>query len=397
MFKFGDIIVAIAVIAIVLLIIIPIPTFLMDLLLTINISLSLIILIIAMYIKEPLQFSIFPSLLLITTLFRLSLNISSTRLILGNADAGNVIEAFGNFVIGSNSIVGIIIYLIIVVIQFMVITKGAERVAEVSARFTLDAMPGKQMAIDADLNSGLISEGEAKDRRKKVQREADFYGAMDGASKFVKGDAIAGIIITIINISAGFAIGILQKGMEMTEAAAIYTNLTVGDGLVSQIPALLISTATGIIVTRAASESNLGNEMIKQLFSQPRALYIASGVLIILAFTGLPPLPNIILSGLLSFMAYTLQKTIKEAEMEQEIRDQGNEADEIRKPENVMSLLQVDPIELEFGYGILPLVDANQGGDLLDRLVMIRRQCALDLGICNKNKGYRRSKWRNNV
>ncbi len=381
MFKFGDIIVAIAVIAIVLLIIVPIPTFLMDLLLTINISLSLIILIIAMYIKEPLQFSIFPSLLLITTLFRLSLNISSTRLILGSADAGNVIEAFGNFVIGSNSIVGIIIYLIIVVIQFMVITKGAERVAEVSARFTLDAMPGKQMAIDADLNSGLISEGEAKDRRKKVQREADFYGAMDGASKFVKGDAIAGIIITIINISAGFAIGMLQKGMEMTEAAAIYTNLTVGDGLVSQIPALLISTATGIIVTRAASESNLGNEMIKQLFSQPRALYIASGVLVLLAFTGLPPLPNIMLSGLLSFMAYTLQKTIKEAELEQEIKDQGNEADEIRKPENVMSLLQVDPIELEFGYGILPLVDANQGGDLLDRLVMIRRQCALDLGI----------------
>ena len=381
MFKFGDIIVAIAVIAIVLLIIIPIPTFLMDLLLTINISLSLIILIIAMYINEPLQFSIFPSLLLIATLFRLSLNISSTRLILGNADAGNVIEAFGNFVIGSNSIVGIIIFLIIVVIQFMVITKGAERVAEVAARFTLDAMPGKQMAIDADLNSGLISEGEAKDRRKKVQKEADFYGAMDGASKFVKGDAIAGIIITIINITAGFAIGMLQKGMEMSKAASIYTNLTVGDGLVSQIPALLISTATGIIVTRAASESNLGTDMIKQLFSQPKALYIASGVLILLAFTGLPPLPNIILSVLLSFMGYTLQKTIKEAEMDQEAKAQDHEVDEIRKPENVMSLLQVDPIELEFGYGILPLVDANQGGDLLDRLVMIRRQCALDLGI----------------
>ena len=381
MFKFGDIIVAIAVIAIVLLIIIPIPTFLMDLLLTINISLSLIILIIAMYINEPLQFSIFPSLLLIATLFRLSLNISSTRLILGNADAGNVIEAFGNFVIGSNSIVGIIIFLIIVVIQFMVITKGAERVAEVAARFTLDAMPGKQMAIDADLNSGLISEGEAKDRRKKIQREADFYGAMDGASKFVKGDAIASIIITIINITAGFAIGMLQKGMEMSEAASIYTNLTVGDGLVSQIPALLISTATGIIVTRAASESNLGTDMIKQLFSQPKALYIASGVLGLLAFTGLPPLPNIILSGLLSFMGYTLQKTIKEAELDQEAKAQDHEVDEIRKPENVMSLLQVDPIELEFGYGILPLVDANQGGDLLDRLVMIRRQCALDLGI----------------
>ncbi|MDD2480765.1 MAG: flagellar biosynthesis protein FlhA [Lutispora sp.] len=380
-FKFGDIIVAIAVIAIVLLIIIPIPTFLMDLLLTINISLSLIILIIAMYINEPLQFSIFPSLLLIATLFRLSLNISSTRLILGNADAGNVIEAFGNFVIGSNSIVGIIIFLIIVVIQFMVITKGAERVAEVAARFTLDAMPGKQMAIDADLNSGLISEGEAKDRRKKIQREADFYGAMDGASKFVKGDAIASIIITIINITAGFAIGMLQKGMEMSEAASIYTNLTVGDGLVSQIPALLISTATGIIVTRAASESNLGTDMIKQLFSQPKALYIASGVLGLLAFTGLPPLPNIILSGLLSFMGYTLQKTIKEAELDQEAKAQDHEVDEIRKPENVMSLLQVDPIELEFGYGILPLVDANQGGDLLDRLVMIRRQCALDLGI----------------
>jgi len=379
--KFGDIIAAIAVIAIVLLIIIPIPTLLMDLLLTINISLSLIILIISMYVKEPLQFSIFPSLLLITTLFRLSLNISSTRLILSNADAGRVIEAFGSFVIGRNVIVGILIYLIIMVIQFIVITKGAERVAEVSARFTLDAMPGKQMAIDADLNSGLISEAEAKERRKKIQREADFYGAMDGASKFVKGDAIAGIIITIINITAGFIIGVLQKGMDIAESASIYTNLTVGDGLVSQIPALLISTATGIIVTRAASESNMGYDMTKQLFSQPRALYIASGVLFILAFTGLPALPNIMLSGLLLFMAYNLDKTMKEAEKQEEAKYQDNDADEFRKPENVMSLLQVDPIELEFGYGILPLVDANQGGDLLDRLVMIRRQCALDLGI----------------
>ena len=381
MLKFGDIIAAIAVIAIVLLIIIPIPTLLMDLLLTINISLSLIILIISMYVKEPLQFSIFPSLLLITTLFRLSLNISSTRLILSNADAGRVIEAFGSFVIGRNVIVGILIYLIIMVIQFIVITKGAERVAEVSARFTLDAMPGKQMAIDADLNSGLISEAEAKERRKKIQREADFYGAMDGASKFVKGDAIAGIIITIINITAGFIIGVLQKGMDIAESASIYTNLTVGDGLVSQIPALLISTATGIIVTRAASESNMGYDMTKQLFSQPRALYIASGVLFILAFTGLPALPNIMLSGLLLFMAYNLDKTMKEAEKQEEAKYQDNDADEFRKPENVMSLLQVDPIELEFGYGILPLVDANQGGDLLDRLVMIRRQCALDLGI----------------
>ena len=264
-----------------------------------------------MYVKETLEFSNFPTLLLITTLFRLALNISSTRLILSNADAGSVIEAFGNFVIGNNIIVGILIYLIIVIIQFMVITKGAERVAEVAARFTLDAMPGKQMAIDADLNSGLISESEAKERRKKIQKEADFYGAMDGASKFVKGDAIAGIIITIINITAGFIIGVLQKGMDVAESASVYTNLTVGDGLVSQIPALLISTATGIIVTRAATESDLGTDMTKQLFSQPRALYLASGVLFLLAFTGLPAFPNIILSGLFSFMAYNLNKTIK--------------------------------------------------------------------------------------
>ncbi|HHY77115.1 MAG TPA: flagellar biosynthesis protein FlhA [Clostridiales bacterium] len=381
MFKFGDIVVAIAVIAIVLLIIIPIPTFLMDMLLTFNISLSLVILIGTMYIKEALEFSIFPTLLLITTLFRLALNISSTRLILSNADAGNVIEVFGNFVIGNNVIVGVLIYLIIVIIQFLVITKGAERVAEVAARFTLDAMPGKQMAIDADLNSGLISENEAKERRKKIQREADFYGAMDGASKFVKGDAIAGIIITIINITAGFIIGVLQKGMGIAEAASVYTNLTIGDGLVSQIPALLISTATGIIVTRAANESDLGSDVSKQIFSQPRALYLASGALFLLAFTGLPVLPNVFLSGLFSFMAYNLDKAFKEAKIKEEASREYNEADEMRKPENVMSLLQVDPIELEFGYGILPLVDANQGGDLLDRLVMIRRQCALDLGI----------------
>ena len=306
MFKFGDIVVAIAVIAIIMLIIIPVPTLLMDILLTLNISLSLVILLISMYTTEPLQFSIFPSLLLITTLFRLSLNVSTTRLILGNANAGKVIEAFGNFVIGNNSIVGIIIFLIIVVIQFMVITKGSERVAEVSARFTLDAMPGKQMAIDADLNSGLISEGEAKERRKKIQREADFYGAMDGASKFVKGDAIASIIITVINITAGFAIGVLQKGMDISQAASVYTNLTVGDGLVGQIPALLISTATGIIVTRAASDSNLGMDIINQLLSQPKSLYICGGVLILLAFTGLPFWPNIIMSGLMVFMGYNL-------------------------------------------------------------------------------------------
>lgn len=381
MFKFGDIIVALAVIGIVLLIIIPLPPFLLDILLTINISLSLVILLISMYTKEALEFSVFPSLLLVTTLFRLSLNISTTRLILGSGDGGKVVEAFGSFVTGNNPIVGVIIFIIIVVIQFMVITKGAERVAEVTARFTLDAMPGKQMAIDADLNSGLVSEADAKERRRKIQREADFYGAMDGASKFVKGDAIAGIIITIINISAGFVIGIMQLGFTMQEAASRFTILTIGDGLVSQVPALLISTAMAIIVTRAASDSNLGTDLINQLFAQPRVLYLASGVLFVLAFTGLPPVPNILLACFLSFIGYSLQKTIKEARIEEEVKAQDIEVEEIRKPENVMTLLQVDPIELEFGYGIIPLADINQGGDLLDRVVMIRRQCALELGM----------------
>lgn len=378
--RYGDII-AIAIVAVIMLIVIPVPTFLVDMLLTLNISLSLVIFLLSMYIKEPLQFSIFPTMLLITTLFRLSLNFSTTRLILGKGYAGEVIDAFGNFVTGSNPIVGFIMFLILVIVQFMVITKGAERVAEVSARFTLDAMPGKQMAIDADLNSGLINELEAKDRRKKIQREADFYGAMDGASKFVKGDAIAGIIITLINISAGFAIGMLQMDMGFSEALSKFTLLTIGDGLVSQIPALLISIAAGMVVTRAASNSDLGTDIISQLLSEPRILFFASGALIILAFTGLPPVPNIILSFLLAFMGYTLQRTIRDVQNEEKIKAEDVEVEEIRKPENVMTLLQVDPIELEFGYGIIPLADVNQGGDLLDRVVMIRRQCALDLGL----------------
>lgn len=378
--RYGDII-AIAIVAVIMLIVIPVPTFLVDVLLTLNISLSLVIFLLSMYIKEPLQFSIFPTMLLITTLFRLSLNFSTTRLILGKGYAGEVIDAFGNFVTGSNPIVGFIMFLILVIVQFMVITKGAERVAEVSARFTLDAMPGKQMAIDADLNSGLISEIDAKERRKKIQREADFYGAMDGASKFVKGDAIAGIIITVINISAGFAIGMLQMDMGFTEALSKFTLLTIGDGLVSQIPALLISIAAGMVVTRAASNSDLGTDIISQLLSEPKILYFASGALLILAFTGLPPVPNIILSFLMALMAFTLQRTIKNVKKEEESKAQDIEVEEIRKPENVMTLLQVDPIELEFGYGIIPLADVNQGGDLLDRVVMIRRQCALDLGL----------------
>lgn len=378
--KFSDFL-PIGIVGIILMIIIPLPSGMLDVMLTLNIALSVVIFLITMYIKEPLEFSVFPSMLLITTLFRTSLNFSSTRLILGKGDAGKVVDTFGNFVTGGNMAVGIVMFLILVVVQFMVITKGSERVAEVGARFTLDAMPGKQMAIDADLNSGLINDQQAKERRKKVQREADFYGAMDGASKFVKGDAIAGIIITIINISAGFLIGMLQMKLSAGEAASKFMILTIGDGLVNQVPALFISVASGMIVTRAASESNLGTDIGKQLFSQPKALYFTSVVLIILSFIGLPPVPNIILAIVFAFVAYTIQKNLKESEHEDEIKAQDIEVEEIRKPENVMTLLQVDPIELEFGYGIIPLADANQGGDLLDRVVMIRRQCALDLGM----------------
>ncbi|MEA4849756.1 MAG: flagellar biosynthesis protein FlhA [Clostridiaceae bacterium] len=378
--RYGDII-AISIVAVIMLIVIPVPTLLVDILLTFNISLSLVIFLLSMYIKEPLQFSIFPTMLLITTLFRLTLNFSTTRLILGKGYAGEVVNAFGNFVTGSNPIVGFIMFLILVIVQYLVITKGAERVSEVSARFTLDAMPGKQMAIDADLNSGLINELEAKERRKKIQREADFYGAMDGASKFVKGDAIAGIIITVINIIGGFAIGMLQLDLGFTEALSKFTILTIGDGLVTQIPALLISVAAGMVVTRAASNSDLGTDIIAQILSEPKVLYIASAALFILAFTGLPPVPNIILAVFLAFMGYSLHQTIRTAQKEEEIKAQDVEVEEIRKPENVMTLLQVDPIELEFGYGIIPLADVNQGGDLLDRVVMIRRQCALDLGL----------------
>ncbi|SKC74291.1 flagellar biosynthesis protein FlhA [Maledivibacter halophilus] len=379
--KFGDIVVALAIIAIVIIIIIPVPLMVLDLLLSINISLALLILLISIYNKEPLQFSIFPSLLLITTLFRLSLNISTTRNILLKANAGNVIEAFGNFVIGGNAIVGFIVFIIIIVIQFLVITKGSERVSEVAARFTLDAMPGKQMAIDADLNSGLITENEARERRMRIQKEADFYGAMDGASKFVKGDAIAGIVITIINIAAGLIIGYLIHGMELGEAIQKYTLLTVGDGLVSQIPALLISTGTGIVVTRAASDTDLGTDLIKQLFRQPKIMFIIAGVLFFLGITPLPNTPYFMLSATFIYLGYILRSEIIKSEGKGEEEEEEAEVEEIRKPENIIPLLQVDPIELEFGYGIIPLADPNQGGDLFDRLVMIRRQIALELGM----------------
>jgi flagellar biosynthesis protein FlhA len=382
--RFSDIGVAALVIVIIMLIIIPIPLNFLDFFLALNISLALTILVLSMFVKETLEFSVFPSILLITTMFRLALNISTTRYILSTGEAGDVIAAFGNFVIGGNAIVGFIIFVIIVIIQFLVITKGSERVSEVAARFTLDAMPGKQMAIDADLNSGLINENDAKMRRKKIQREADFYGAMDGASKFVKGDAIAGILITVINILAGFLLGSFTMGLTLPESIEKFTLLTVGDGLVSQLPALMISVATGIIVTRSASEESLGTDVVNQLFARSIVMYIVGGVLILLgAGTPLPSIPFLLVGAMALILGYRSmqgdRKVSFEAEAEEKVEDTSRE--DMRRPENIIPLLQVDPIELEFGYGIIPLADPNQGGDLFDRLVMIRRQIALELGL----------------
>ena len=313
--RFSDIIVAIMVVTIILLMIVPVPLGILDFFLALNISLSLIILVLSMFVREPLEFSVFPSILLVTTLFRLALNIRTTMSILSTGTAGDVIDAFGSFVIGGNAVVGFIIFLIIVLIQFLVITKGSERVSEVAARFTLDAMPGKQMAIDADLNSGLITETDAKTRRKKIQREADFYGAMDGASKFVKGDAIAGIIITVINILAGFILGAMTMELTLLESLQRFTLLTVGDGLVSQIPALMISVATGIIVTRAASENNLGTDVIAQLFAQSKVLFLVGGfVLLIGVFTPLPDFPFLVIGAAVLFAGY-LAMTKKQKEI----------------------------------------------------------------------------------
>lgn len=380
--KYSDIIVTIAIITIVVMMIIPLPPFILDLLLTLNITVGLVILMIAIYNVETLEFSVFPSLLLVTTLFRLALNVSGTRLILLEGYAGEVIRSFGEFVIGGNPVVGFIIFIILIIIQFMVITKGSERVSEVAARFTLDAMPGKQMSIDADLNSGLIDEQQAKDRRLKIQREADFYGAMDGASKFVKGDAIAAIMIIVINIVGGFVIGMLQKNMSALDALQNYTLLTVGEGLVNQIPALLISTSTGIVVTRAASDSDLGHDITAQLLKNPRIYYIASAVLVTFSLIpGLPGIPFFSMGIIAGLIAYTLSKTMETAVEEELNRQEEQEEEEIKKPENVVGLLQVDPMELEIGYSLIPMVDASQGGDLLDRIVMIRRQCALELGL----------------
>jgi flagellar biosynthesis protein FlhA len=383
--KQSDMVLAVMMVAVVLMLIIPIPAGLLDVLLVVNITGSLLMLLITLYVMEPVEFNTFPSLLLILTLFRLALNVSTTRLILSEGDAGHVVEAFGNFVVQGNYVVGVIIFLILIVIQFMVITNGAGRISEVAARFTLDAMPGKQMAIDADLNAGLINEEDAKARRKKVQRESDFYGTMDGASKFVKGDAVAGLIITAINIIAGILIGVFQRGIEISQALTTYTLLTIGDGLVTQIPALLISTGTGIMVSRAASDDNLGSAISKQVVSNPKPLMIASAMLVGLSvIPGLPTLPFMVVGAGVGALAFVLQRTQKEAASRAEAAAQtaaGTPDATPKGPENVMSLLKVDPMELEIGYRLIPLVDASQGGDLLERVTMIRRQTALKLGL----------------
>lgn len=382
--------VSLFVILIVLLLLIPLNPFVLDMLFIINISLSFIILLITMNIKESLEFSIFPSLLLITTLFRLGLNISSTRLILTQEGAaGEVIAAFGNFVLQGNVVVGTIIFIIIVLVQFIVISKGAERVAEVAARFTLDAMPGKQMAIDADLNSGLITEQEAKTRRYKIQKEADFYGAMDGATKIVKGDAIMSIVITVINFVAGVVIGLVQSGMSFGDVLQVYSIATIGDGLVSQIPALLISTATGMIVTRAVSDGSLNTDVATQFLAQPQAILMGGGIVGMIAVVpGTPTIPLVLTSAMLLSLGYTVQKNMKTSiageiqDLEpQQMQEMPSEEDYYKDVNNIYALLNVEPIEMEFGYSLIPLVDDVGGGKLINRIVIFRRQYAQDMGF----------------
>ena len=361
--------------------IIPIPSQLLDVLLACNMAVAFSIMFGCMFAKEVLELSFFPTILLFTTIFRIALNVSSTRLILTTGDPGNVVATFGGYVGGGDLIVGAIIFIILILIQFMVINKGSERVAEVTARFTLDAMPGKQMAIDADLNTGAIDDAEAKRRRDKIQEESSFFGSMDGAVKYVKGDATAGLLITAVNIIGGIAMGVLRQGMPVGEALDKYAILTIGDGLVSQIPSLLISLSTGILVTKGTKEADFGSVLIRQFFGVPKVMYLVGGILIGLGI--LTPLNNLIFISLGVFFLIVgriMAGTIETAEIESEVDADEMAAEEVRQPENVNSLLQVDPIELEFGYGIIPLADVNQGGDLLDRVVMIRRQIALELG-----------------
>jgi len=375
--KHADVIIALAVIGILVLMIFPVPTFILDVLLALNIAIALIVLLMAMYSSEPLSFSVFPGLLLVLTLFRLGLNVATTRRILSDGYAGQVIQAFGGFVVGGNYVVGMIIFIILVVINFVVITKGSGRIAEVAARFTLDAMPGKQMAIDADLNNGTIDDKEARQRREKISREADFYGAMDGAAKFVRGDAIAGLLITMVNIVGGLIIGAVQRGMPLMDALQTYTLLTIGDGLVTQVPALVVSTAAGVLVSRAASDANLGKDLAGQLLYQPRAIAIASGVLFFFAvMPGLPALPFLLLAGSTGYLAVMTRRGEKEAEQT------ARAIKPIAKvEEKITDFLHVDPLELEIGYGLIPLVDKEQDGDLLNRIAVIRKQQALEMGI----------------
>ena len=378
-----DLLIAIGVIAIVLMLIIPIPAMLLDFLIAVSFSIGLITLITVMYMKRAIDLSVFPSLLLVTTVYRLAVNVSSTRLILlkGPEFQGKIIRAFGQFVVGGNYVVGIIIFLILVAVQFIVITKGATRVSEVAARFTLDAMPGKQMAIDADVSAGLITEEEAIRKRLEIQREADFYGAMDGASKFVQGDVKVGLLITIINIVGGLVIGMAMRGESLKSAVATYTMLTIGDGLVAQIPSLMMSTATGIIVTRAVAMHDLGTELTTQLLGQPRTLFIGAGFLIFLSILpGFPKIPLIVLGAMLAVMGFYLRRGGTITPPEEAPEEKKPEAPQ-KGPESVMGLLQIDPIALEIGYNLIPLVDPEQGGDLLERVTMIRRQSALELGL----------------
>ncbi len=379
--KKADIGVALYLLAAIVMLIVPLNSFVLDVLMTLNIATSFVILFGCMFAKEVLDMSFFPTILLFTTIFRIALNVSSTRLILSTGEAGNVVSTFGSFVGSGNLVIGVVIFIILIIVQFMVINKGSERVAEVTARFTLDAMPGKQMAIDADLNTGAITDEEAKERRDKIQHEASFFGSMDGAVKYVKGDATAGLIITIVNIVGGILTGMLMQGMDIMTALENYTILTIGDGLVSQIPSLMISLATGILVTKGSKDADFGNVLVKQLFGVPKVMYLVGATVMALGI--LTPL-NILLYvgfGALFIIAGRLMaNSMETAQIESEVDQDEVAASEIRKPENVNSLLQVDPIELEFGYGIIPLADVNQGGDLLDRVVMIRRQIALELG-----------------
>jgi flagellar biosynthesis protein FlhA len=378
LFKYADILFAFSVIAIVAIMLIPLPPFVLDLMLSFNIAFSLVLLLTSIYITAPLEISVFPSLMLIITLFRLSLNVASTRLILGTADAGEVISAFGSFVVKGNYVVGFVIFIIIIVIQYIVVVRGTQRNAEVSARFTLDAMPGKQMSIDADLNAGLIDDKEAMRRREEITREADFYGAMDGASKFVRGDAIAGIVINLVNILGGLAIGVIQRGLPLGEAVRTYTRLTIGDGLVTQVPALIVSTSAGIVVSRAAAQSNLGVDIGSQLLSGHKPLAIVGATLAAMAFVpGLPTIPFLLLGVVAGGIGYSVMKTKSGAVVEAPPDTEPSE----QRPEALEDLARVDRLELVIGYGLISIVDPAEGGDFLERVKGLRRQLAIDLGL----------------